>query len=298
MIIDAHAHVFANPRIKLAPGATTFMSAIQQIEVMDRFGIDKAVILPLCNPDVIGELQGIDEIINICQTYPGRFVPFCNLDPRLKGSAFYKSNASHFEFILTQYKAFGCKGVGEFAARLYWDEPCVLELLKACENIEFPVTFHTTIIESNDYGLLDEMGFPRFEKVLQKFPKLIFFAHSQSWWAEISSDVKKEDKSDYPAGPVKVGGAVPRLMSKYPQLYGDISAHSGLNALKRDPEYAWEFIDQFQDRLLFGLDYCSPTNEHDHLRWLKEARDTSKISEEAFEKIVWKNITRVLNLDL
>ena len=45
MIIDAHAHVFAHPRIKPMPGATTFMSEVDQLAVMDRMGIDKAIIL-------------------------------------------------------------------------------------------------------------------------------------------------------------------------------------------------------------------------------------------------------------
>jgi hypothetical protein len=35
MIIDAPAHVFANPRIELTPDTITFMSAADEIAVMD-----------------------------------------------------------------------------------------------------------------------------------------------------------------------------------------------------------------------------------------------------------------------
>jgi len=298
MIIDAHAHALENPRIRHSPRTTQFMSAAEQIALMDRLGIDKAVLLPLGNPEVLPEYQGIDEILRICERYRGRFIPFCNVDPRLKGSHFYRADLSHFEFILNQYKDLGCKGLGEVAANLYWNDPALLALLGACQEVGFPVTFHTTIAGSNDYGLIDEVGLPLFEKVLQEFPDLVFLAHSQGFWAEISGDVKAEDKLGYPQGPVKPGGAVPRLMRKYPRVYGDLSANSGLNALTREPNHAYEFIDEFQDRLVFGLDYCLAQHDWKHMQWLQGARDEKHITPEAYEKIMWKNIDRVLHLNV
>jgi len=274
------------------------MSAEKQINIMDIAGIDKAVLLPICNPDVLVEMQGINEVLGTCEDYPGRFIPFCNVDPRLKGSIFYRSDAGHFEFILNQYKELGCKGLGEICANIYWDDPALLELFKACQKVKFPVTFHTTIAESNDYGLIDEIGFPRFEKVLQEFNELVFFCHSQSFWAEISGDITTEEKLGYPSGKVKQGGAVVGLFRKYPNLYGDISASSGINALMRDPEFGYEFIDEFQDRLLFGLDYCSPGDNRPHIQWLTDARDNSHITKDAYEKIMYKNIVRVLDLNI
>ena len=44
MIIDAHAHVYLNPRIKFTPDGTTMMSAEDQLSVMDKLGIEKTVI--------------------------------------------------------------------------------------------------------------------------------------------------------------------------------------------------------------------------------------------------------------
>ncbi|MHC4122814.1 MAG: amidohydrolase family protein [Planctomycetota bacterium] len=296
MIIDAHAHVFAGPRIKYTADTTTFMSAEDQLRVMDSCGIDKAVILPMCNPEILPECQSIDEVLGICGKYPGRFIPFCNVDPRLMG-ALIDVDTAHFKFILTQYKQLGCRGLGELAANIYWDDQRVLALLKACENVGFPVTFHTTIKNSKDYGLVDEIGFPRLEKVLQQFPDLIFFGHSQGFWAEISGDITKEDKSSWPDRPVAQGGSLIRLMRNYPNLYGDISANSGLGALRRDPEFGYGFINEFQDKLVFGLDYCSVENDRQHIKWLRQARDQEHIPTEAYEKIMWKNISRVLKLE-
>jgi predicted TIM-barrel fold metal-dependent hydrolase len=136
------------------------------------------------------------------------------------------------------------------------------------------------------------------EGVLKKFPKLKFFGHSQGFWSEIGGGLTLQEKNGYPTGKVKEGGAIPRLMREYPNLYGDISAGSGLNALQRDPEHAWRFIDEFQDRLLLGLDYCSPTNNMQHIEWLTKAKDDNNISPEVYEKIMWKNINRGLNLGL
>lgn len=297
MIIDAHAHVFANPRIKYTPDTTTFMSAADQVTVMDRLGIDKAVILPMSNPEVLAEYQGIDEVLRICHDYPDRFIPFCNVDPRLTGTLLHV-DAAFFEFILNQYKNLGCKGLGELSAKVYWDDPRLFALLQACQNTAFPVTFHTSTEDTKDYGPIDELGFPRLESVLQKLPDLVFLGHSMSFWAEISGNVTLRDKLSYPQGPVTPGGAVPRLMRQYPNLYGDISANSGLKAFTRDPRFAYEFIDEFQDQLVFGFDYCSVNNDYRHITWLSTARDQGNIPVRAYDKIMYKNIARVLKLDL
>jgi predicted TIM-barrel fold metal-dependent hydrolase len=50
------------------------------------------------------------------------------------------------------------------------------------------------------------------------------------------------------------GGYTDRLLSDYPNIYGDLSAGSGLNALTRDEEHAREFLIRHQDKLLFGSD--------------------------------------------
>ena len=297
MIIDIHAHVYADPKIQRLPGVTTYMSITEQLAVMDRLGIDKALVLPLNNPETSGENQSLGEILSICRDHPDRFIPGCNIDPRLcclpTGPP-----ARHFEFLLSQYKQFGCKALGEVACHLYWDDPIVLALLEAAQNVQLPVTFHTTAPGVDDYGLIDDLGFPRFEQVLKKLPDLPFLAHSTGFWGEISGDATIADKARYPAGPVAPGGAVTRLMRQYPNLHGDISAGSGLNALARDPQHAYKFIDEFQDRLFLGLDYCSVANDYRHLQWLQAARDAKHISRQVYEKITGRNADRLLQLNL
>jgi predicted TIM-barrel fold metal-dependent hydrolase len=43
-------------------------------------------------------------------------------------------------------------------------------------------------------------------------------------------------------------------MEAYPNLWADLSAGSGHNAITRDPAFGIEFLDRFQDKLLFGTD--------------------------------------------
>ena len=116
---------------------------------------------------------------------------------------------------------------------------------------------------------------------------------------EIGGDILQADILDAAmkgTGEVAPGGAVPRLLRTYPNLYGDISAGSGYNALTRDPEFGVRFLNEFHDRLFFGTDICSPKNDHRHAELLRTLRDQGKISGQAFENIAWRNVNRVLQL--
>ena len=299
MIIDCHAHVFMDPKIlPYSHSKTTFMSVDDQIAVMDAKGVDKAVILPINNAESLVEHQSAWEILAICEKHPGRFIPFCNLDPRHTDWDGKKNLEGKFDFLLEQYKELGFKGLGEFVPNLPWEDPRMLNLLGACERIGFPVTFHTVTPGFPSYGIYDELGLPGLEAVLKKFTKLKFFGHSAAFWSEISGDLTQELKDGYPRTSVVEGGAIPRLMRQYPNLYGDLSAGSGLFALQRDPEHAWKFIAEFQDRLMVGLDYCSPASDMQHIEWLTQARDDGNISEDTYQKIMWKNLNEVLGLNL
>ena len=48
------------------------------------------------------------------------------------------------------------------------------------------------------------------------------------------------------------------MMDKYTNIYGDLSAGSGANAISRDLEFGREFLIRRQDRICFGTDYLQP----------------------------------------
>lgn len=297
MIIDSHAHMVAFPEPKSPYYDAPWISAEQYVQVMEAKGIDKAVILPLSYAEFSAYAQNYGEVLHICRQYPERFIPFCSIDPRLPLRP-DRVSVDDFLFHLQNFRDLGAKGVGELIARMPWNEPRMLKMLRACEILQLPLTFHTTSPDWNSYGVIDYIGLELLEGVLTQFPTLTFIGHSQGFWSEIGGGLRPDEKNGYPSGPVADGGAVPRLMREHPNLHADISAGSGLNALSRDPEFGFAFIDEFQDRLLLGLDYCSPTNEMQHIEWLTEARDQQNISDTAYEKIVWRNADRVLHLGI
>jgi len=57
-----------------------------------------------------------------------------------------------------------------------------------------------------------------------------------------------------PRGPIAKGGLTDRYLSDYPNMHGDLSANSGLNALTRDEAFTRDFLARHQNKLLFGSD--------------------------------------------
>ncbi|NLE29416.1 MAG: amidohydrolase family protein, partial [Phycisphaerae bacterium] len=233
-----------------------------------------------------------EDILEIAEQHPGRFIPFCNVDPR------WMTNASGAPLgdMLRYYADKGCKGVGEVCANLPFLHPMVQNLFKHVQDAGLPLTFHISPQIGNNYGLYDDPGLPQLERSLQLFPKLKFFGHSQAFWAEIGRLETPGDRAGYPAYPIKEEGVVPKLMRRYENLYGDLSAGSGCNALQRDPAFAVQFLNEFQDRLFFGTDICAPDTPTPLVDFLLKLRDEKKISEEVFQKIARLNAIKILHL--
>jgi predicted TIM-barrel fold metal-dependent hydrolase len=96
-------------------------------------------------------------------------------------------------------------------------------------------------------------GFERFYRMLEKYPRTHFIGHAQTWWANI--DKNHRDQSVlYPKGKVTPGGLTDRYLSDYPNIFGDLSAGSGLNALTRDEQFTRGFLERHQDKLIYGSD--------------------------------------------
>ena len=150
------------------------------------------------------------------------------------------------------------------------------------------------------YGVVDDPGLPRLERVLRELPATVFIGHGPAFWAEISGDVPPGERGGYPTGPVAPGGAVPRLMEQYGNLWADLSAGSGHNAITRDPAFGLAFLGRFQDKLLFGTDVL----RHDQTEadvpivgHFRRLRDDGALGEEAWGKIAWRNAVALLGLD-
>jgi uncharacterized protein len=292
VFIDIHSHACRIPGFPVH-GHQYMVTDEQLIKRYDPIGVERSVLLPLYTADAIYMVQAIEDVIEMSAKHPGRFIPFCNVDPR----AMTNSVDAPLGDMLRYFKDQGCRGIGEVTANLPFLHPMVQNLFKHAEEVGFPLTFHVAAQLGGMYGLYDDPGLPQLEQCLQRFPKLRFLAHSQTFWAEMAPLETVGDRYGYPSYPLKAEGAVPKLMRRYPNLLGDLSAGSGFNALNRDPDYAVKFLTEFQDKLFFGLDICAPDTRTPLVDFLLKLRTEKKISETVFQKIARENAIRLLGLE-
>ena len=297
MIIDIHTHCSPQKRwLSYDPVKKRhieWLTVQELIRRMNKEGIDKATVLPLESPESSIEKVSSREVIEMSNKYNDKLIPFCNPDPRLN-----MGSKRDLEFILEEYKKMGCKGIGEITANIYFDDKKTLNLFSIAEQLDLPVLFHIGPKIGGYYGLVDDLGLPRLEKCLKKFPDLIFIGHSQPFWAEISGDLKIEERNSYPKGKVVPGGRLIYLLKNYQNLYADLSANSGYNAISRDKEFGIKFLKEFQDKLLFGTDLDQPGQEIPQLSYLRSLKEEKKISKNVFDKIMYQNAVRLLKITL
>ncbi len=139
----------------------------------------------------------------------------------------------------------GAIGIGELKFHVAVDSPEMHRVYKLAEDLRVPVLIH---FEYETYNT----GLERFPKILKQYPKVNFVGHAQTWWGNISAELNPLNM--YPQGPVKPGGLTDRLLSDYENMYGDLSADSGLNALTRDAGFARGFLERHTRKLVWGSD--------------------------------------------
>lgn len=291
MFIDIHAHAYRRHPGPLRGGKPWFSTPEQLIPRYEELGIEKAALLPLVSPEVYLP-QSNEEILDMVERFPGRFIPFCNIDPR----AMTNSETAPLGDLLRHYRDQGCKGIGEVMPNLPFLHPLVQNLFKHVQDVGFPLIFDISSRIGGTYGLYDDPGLPQLEECLRRFPKLIILGHGPAFWAEMGRLDKPSDRAGYPKYPIREEGAVPKLFRKYPNMYGDLSAGSGGNALMRDPDYGVRFLNEFQDRLLFGTDICAPDQPVPQVKFLRDCVASGKISQATFNKIAKDNAVKLLGL--
>lgn len=136
--------------------------------------------------------------------------------------------------------------IGEQKFGIELDSPDSQNLYALAADYGVPILLH---FQHGAYNL----GFERLPKMLEKFPRTVFIGHAQTWWANI--DKNHADQAVlYPKGKVTPGGLTDRYLADYPNMFADMSAGSGLNALTRDEDHARGFLDRHQNKILYGSD--------------------------------------------
>ena len=297
MFIDIHTHAY---RIK--PYNQNWATAEELIERYDQMKVDVAVLLPIVSPEVYFP-QPVEDILEMSDNHPGRFVPYCNVDPR----TLLNSPFSPLDKVMQHYKDLGCKGVGEVMPTYPLDHPMIQNIFRCAAKVDLPIVYDGTAQRHGDFGVYDDPGLPMLENTLLEYSTLKIFGHGPVFWNEIGKLETVAQRGVYkspygrqylnlPKGPIYEEGTVPKLLRRYENLHGDLSDCTAYNALARDPDYGPRFLSEFEDRLYFGTDmvYKDMFVGLDEL--LISWREQGKISETTFRKIAYDNAAKLLGL--
>jgi len=199
-------------------------------------GVTQSVLLPAGRfYGLDAKCGGNDSVQTLARKHPKEFVFFAN----------EVADIEEAPEVIRRYLRRGAIGVGEQKFRVASDGRWLDRVCAVAQEFAVPFLMH---FQHAVYNL----GIENFHKTLEKYPKVNFIGHAQTWWANV--DAKAEQKVLYPTGSVTPGGITDRLLRDYPNVFGDMSAGSGLNHLVRDPEHAAAFLQRHQEKLLFGSD--------------------------------------------
>jgi predicted TIM-barrel fold metal-dependent hydrolase len=268
-IIDIHQHTNYHGRTD------------EQLRAHQRaMGVSRTVLLPA------GRLYGLDAncggnatVLALARQHSDEFVFFANEVTDLPDALAE----------IAAYLKQGAIGIGEQKFKVECDSRSIEAIAELAQSYRVPVLLH---FQHGAYNT----GIERFHRILGKFPKAPFIGHAQTWWGNID---KHHDQSVlYPKGKVTPGGLTDRLLREYPNMYGDLSAGSGLNALLRDEDHTRAFLTRHQDKLLFGSDCADAVGSGDQCQGAQTIAALRRLAPDLAvrRKILHENAQRLLKL--
>lgn len=147
---------------------------------------------------------------------------------------------------IEKYLKLGAVMIAEQKFGVECDSPTMQKIYALAQAYHVPVLMHWQFQMYN-------YGFERFYRMLEKYPRVNFIGHAQTWWANVDRH-HRDQTVLYPKGPVTPGGLTERYLADYPNMFGDLSAGSGLNALTRDESFTPGFFERHQNKLTYGSD--------------------------------------------
>jgi uncharacterized protein len=275
-VFDLHFHVRPQPASNLAH--------------LDGAGITKA--------NLLTRGAGLEQVKAVQASAPGRFIWFSSYDVTQPDA----------ERVLTQAVKNGAQGFGEMKFHVAADGPELRRIYALAADLQVPILIHFQEVDHTPNEGTWSTGFAKtFDSVLKTYPRTTFIGHADAFWANVSADYHNE--AVYPGGAVKRGGVTDKWLGDYVNLFADMSAVSGNNAMARDPEFTADFLKRHQDKLLFGSD-CSCRDGHGagynnpaapQMAGKCVARETLSVVERStstaiFQKIVWANVHKLLRI--
>jgi uncharacterized protein len=247
--IDLHTH----------PYAKTDEDVARWVRVMDEVGVERSMILTYS----VGEK--FDDVARRFGKFPDRFSLWCGFDysgydqPGYGPAAVKELERCHAQGAIGVGEL-GDKGKGLFygdtkAWGMHLDDPRMDSLLEKCADLKMPVSIHVAdpiwMYEpmdahndglmnayrwrlDNQPGIVSHRGMIQIlESAVRRHPRTTFIA---CHLANCSYDL----------------GILGRLFDRYPNLYADIGARFA--ELAPVPRYAKQFLEKYQDRIVYGTD--------------------------------------------
>jgi len=225
-VVDCHHHLRRTPEANILH--------------LDGSGMSNAMALARYNSD--------EQMTALRARYPGRFLGWFASADITKPDA---------EELLTKAVKAGAIGFGELKFHVEAAGPELRRMYALAADLNVPVLVHFQEVPHTPTEGTFATGVKDFAAVLKSYPKTRFIGHADAFWANISADYANE--TAYPGGKIKPGGITDKLLGDYPNLYADLSANSGNNALSRDPEFTAGFLKRHESKLIFGSD-CACTD--------------------------------------
>ena len=255
----------------------------------------------MSNAMVLARENSADQIAALRTQYPGRFLGWFASADITKPEA---------EDLLTKAVKAGAIGFGELKSHVAAAGPELRRMYALAADLGVPVLVHFQEVPHTPAEGTFATGFKDFEGVLKNYSKTKFIGHADAFWANLSADYANE--SAYPSGKIKRGGVTDKLLGDYPNLFADLAANSGNNALSRDPEFTAGFLKRHESKLIFGSD-CACTDGKgggvsqagnpaaSRLAGKCVARETltllrKALTPAAFRRVTWENAHRVYRL--
>jgi uncharacterized protein len=278
-VFDLHFHLRQQPAANLAH--------------LDGAGVTKA--------NLLTRNAALEQVKALQSAAPGRFTWFNS----------YDVSRPDAEQVLTQAARDGAQGFGEMKFHVAADGPEFRRIYALAADLRVPILIHFQEVDHFPGEGTWATGYAKtFESILKAYPKTTFIGHADAFWANVSADYHNE--AAYPPGPIKRGGVTDKLLGDYPNLFGDLAANSGNNAMSRDAEFTADFLTRHQNKLFFGSD-CSCSDGRgggvsqsnnpaaSRLAGKCVARETLALlkrsaSADVFQKLVWGNIHKLLKI--
>lgn len=274
-VIDFHTHPYRPG--DLSPATWDFVRSISPAirehgdrladpryvaDVLRAEGVERAVVLPEHCPATSGNVR-TETVIELCRAAPDFFLPFASVDPNTDPDP-----AALLRRYIDEGPIYGLKLYPSYQY-FYPNERRVYPIYEVCVEHRLPVLLHigTSVIPGTRLKYCDPV---HLDDVAVDFPDLVLvMAHGgRGWWYDACATLAALHENVY----IDVTGLVPsKLLDHFPDL------------------------ERLADKVVFGSDWPAMPKSVVHN---VERISSLGLSEDALDRILYRNAARLLGLDV